>query len=107
MVGSSDQAIDTVITGLKRLGPEPFSPDFSPGYLQRRFKGSARPIKTALLDQNLVAGVGNIYADESLFATGIDPSPHRGSLPSAASRPCTSVGGCSEHRYWRRRNHLQ
>ncbi len=73
-------ATDAVITGLKRLGPEPFSPDFSPGYLQHRFKGSARPIKTALLDQNLVAGVGNIYADESLFAAGIDPFIPSGKL---------------------------
>jgi formamidopyrimidine-DNA glycosylase len=73
-----------VMTGLKRLGPEPFSPDFSAAYLRRRLRGSRRPIKNALLDQSLVAGVGNIYADESLFSAGIRPhtpsgqlSPHR------------------------------
>jgi formamidopyrimidine-DNA glycosylase len=62
-----------VITGLQRLGPEPFDPAFNAAYLKRRLQGSQRPIKNALLDQALVAGVGNIYADESLFAAGIRP----------------------------------
>jgi len=66
-------AAETVITGLKKLGPEPFSEAFTAEHLQLRLKGSRRPIKTALLDQSLVAGVGNIYADESLFAAGIRP----------------------------------
>jgi len=66
-------ALESVITGLKRLGPEPFSDAFSPEHLRDRLKGSNRPIKTALLDQSLVAGVGNIYADESLFISGIAP----------------------------------
>ncbi len=63
--------LDTVMTGLKRLGPEPFSDAFTGAYLKQRLKGSTRPIKTALLDQSLVAGVGNIYADESLSAAGM------------------------------------
>ncbi|MEB3266189.1 MAG: DNA-formamidopyrimidine glycosylase [Cyanobacteriota bacterium] len=62
-----------VITGLAQLGPEPFSDEFSAPYLRQKLKSSVRPIKTALLDQRLVAGVGNIYADESLFAAGINP----------------------------------
>jgi formamidopyrimidine-DNA glycosylase len=66
-------AIEGVITGLQRLGPEPFDPAFNAAYLKRRLQGSERPIKNALLDQALVAGVGNIYADESLFAAGIRP----------------------------------
>ena len=45
----------TVITGLTRLGPEPFSSAFSTAHLQERLRGSSRPIKTALLDQALVA----------------------------------------------------
>ena len=65
----------TTIRGLKRLGPEPFDPAFNSEHLRRSLRNSRRPIKTALLDQGLVAGVGNIYADESLFAAGI--SPHR------------------------------
>ena len=72
---------ETVITGLQKLGPEPFSPAFNPTYLAERLAGSKRPIKTALLDQRLVAGVGNIYADESLFMSRI--SPHT---------PCNRLG---------------
>lgn len=66
-------AVETVMTGLQRLGPEPFDPGFNPSYLGEKLKSSRRPIKSALLDQALVAGVGNIYADESLFAAGIRP----------------------------------
>ena len=71
---------ETVITGLTRLGPEPFSENFSASYLRQRLKGSSRPIKNALLDQALVAGVGNIYADESLFMAGIRPHTPAGRL---------------------------
>ena len=67
------EPLESVITGLKRLGPEPFSEAFNPAYLGSRLERSSRPIKTALLDQALVAGVGNIYADESLFISGIAP----------------------------------
>lgn len=62
-----------IITGLQRLGPEPFSPDFSLDYLTQKLRKSRRPIKTALLDQRLVAGLGNIYADEALFKSKIRP----------------------------------
>ena len=74
------QPIDSVITGLHRLGPEPFDPAFDAAYLKRKLNGSVRPIKNALLDQALVAGVGNIYADESLFAAGIRPTTASGRL---------------------------
>lgn len=73
-------ATDTVMRGLRRLGPEPFAPAFTGAYLLERLKGSRRPIKNALLDQSLVAGVGNIYADESLFAAGIRPHTPSGRL---------------------------
>ena len=69
-----------MITGLQRLGPEPLGPDFTATYLRQRLRGSSRPIKNALLDQAVVAGVGNIYADESLFAAGIRPHTLSGSL---------------------------
>ena len=75
-----DQPIESVITGLGRLGPEPFDPAFDAAYLARKLKGSQRAIKSALLDQALVAGVGNIYADESLFAAGIRPQTACGRL---------------------------
>ena len=67
------EAPETQISGLKRLGPEPFAPEFNAEYLHRTLKATQRPIKSALLDQRLVAGVGNIYADESLFASGLRP----------------------------------
>ncbi len=69
-----DQEISNIITGLNNLGPEPFAPEFSVEYLQAQFKKRQRPIKSALLDQKLVAGVGNIYADEALFLSGIAPT---------------------------------
>lgn len=65
--------ISSIITGLKQLGPEPFSPEFSVEYLTKRLQKGNRSIKTALLDQTVVAGVGNIYADEALFLSGILP----------------------------------
>jgi formamidopyrimidine-DNA glycosylase len=71
---------ELVMTGLQRLGPEPFSEAFTASYLRQRLRGSARPIKNALLDQSLVAGVGNIYADEALFAAGIRPASRSGAL---------------------------
>lgn len=75
-----EQPVESVITGLQRLGPEPFSEAFSPAYLSERLAGSRRPIKTALLDQALVAGVGNIYADEALFMSRIPPHTPCGRL---------------------------
>jgi formamidopyrimidine-DNA glycosylase len=77
------EALESVITGLKRLGPEPFSAAFSPAYLQQRLAATRRSIKTALLDQALVAGVGNIYADESLFMASISPHTPAGQLQPA------------------------
>ncbi len=69
-----DRPPESCITGLQALGPEPFSSDFSVAYLQQQFQGRQRPIKSALLDQTLLAGVGNIYADEALFISGIHPT---------------------------------
>ncbi len=64
---------EQIMTGLKRLGPEPFDKAFSAEYLAEKFRGRSQPIKTALLDQHLVAGIGNIYADEALFISRIHP----------------------------------
>jgi formamidopyrimidine-DNA glycosylase len=74
------EPLASVMTGLRKLGPEPFSDAFSASYLHTKLKGSQRSIKAALLDQSLVAGVGNIYADESLFAAGILPHTRSGQL---------------------------
>jgi formamidopyrimidine-DNA glycosylase len=58
---------------LAGLGPEPFGNDFHEDYLIAALKGRKSPIKTALLDQHLLAGLGNIYVCEVLFRAGIDP----------------------------------
>ena len=68
-----NQAPERLISGLRELGPEPFSDEFSVAYLAAALRDRQRPIKNALLDQTLVAGVGNIYADESLFLSRIQP----------------------------------
>jgi formamidopyrimidine-DNA glycosylase len=65
---------ETIITGLKKLGVEPLSPDFSRQYLQQKLQNSHRPIKTFLLDQEIIAGIGNIYADEALFKSQLRPT---------------------------------
>jgi len=58
---------------LKRLGPEPLSPEFNGRRLAQALAGKRTPIKAALLDQRVVAGIGNIYASEALFRAGISP----------------------------------
>lgn len=64
---------ETIMTGLVRLGPEPLSPEFSVEYFASQLYNRQRPIKNALLDQAIVAGIGNIYADEALFLSNIPP----------------------------------
>ncbi|MDI9260900.1 bifunctional DNA-formamidopyrimidine glycosylase/DNA-(apurinic or apyrimidinic site) lyase [Alicyclobacillus sendaiensis] len=59
--------------GLAELGPEPFDPALSGEVLRRRWRGRRAPIKSLLLDQRQIAGLGNIYVDEALFAAGIHP----------------------------------
>ena len=66
--------IQSIITGLQKLGPEPFAADFSLDYFVDKLSNRRRHIKTLLLDQSIVAGIGNIYADEALFKSGILPS---------------------------------
>jgi formamidopyrimidine-DNA glycosylase len=58
-------------SGDQDLGPEPLT--LTPPRLARRLHNTARPIKSALLDQRLIAGLGNIYVDESLHAAGLHP----------------------------------
>ncbi len=66
--------VESIITGLAKLAVDPFSPEFTVEYLADKLKKSRRPIKTSLLDQSIVAGLGNIYADEALFKSGILPT---------------------------------
>lgn len=58
---------------LRDIGPEPFSNSFNEAYLVDRFKDKKSPVKSVLLDQRVVAGLGNIYVCEALFRAGISP----------------------------------
>ena len=62
------------------LGVEPLSPALTPEYLEREFTGSRRPIKTALLDQYPIAGLGNIYVCEALWLAKISPKNQSGDI---------------------------
>ncbi len=64
---------NNIIKGLGSLGPEPFSHNFNISYLTQIISKKTRSIKSILLDQTIVAGIGNIYADESLYLAGISP----------------------------------
>jgi formamidopyrimidine-DNA glycosylase len=70
---------------LHHLGPEPFDEAFTPVALWRALRRSTRPVKTQLLSQRVVAGVGNIYADEALWGAGIHPASRRVGRARAAS----------------------
>jgi formamidopyrimidine-DNA glycosylase len=61
------------LVGIEKLGPEPLSNEFTVERFAADLKRSVQPIKVKLLDQRLVAGVGNIYASEALFRAGISP----------------------------------
>jgi formamidopyrimidine-DNA glycosylase len=58
---------------LKDLGPEPLSPDFSGEYLFEKSRHRKRAIRDFLLDSRIIAGIGNIYANEALFTAGLKP----------------------------------
>src|SRR5439155_14038527 len=58
---------------LARLGPEPLEEGFDGAYLARALAGKMTPIKSALLDQRIVAGLGNIYVCEALYRAGVSP----------------------------------
>ncbi|MBL8690868.1 MAG: bifunctional DNA-formamidopyrimidine glycosylase/DNA-(apurinic or apyrimidinic site) lyase [Rhodospirillaceae bacterium] len=65
---------------IKDIGPEPLDAAFDGRALAARLKGKAAPIKAALLDQRVVAGIGNIYASEALFRAGISPTRKAGTV---------------------------
>jgi formamidopyrimidine-DNA glycosylase len=71
----------------KGLGVEPLSDAFSPSWLASRLKGKANSIKAALIDQRLIAGLGNIYACEALFRAGISPLKLAGTVATKSGKP--------------------
>ena len=68
---------------IRDIGPEPLGNAFHEDYLISRLKGRNTPIKSALLDQRLMAGLGNIYVCEVLFRTGIHPARKAGRISAA------------------------
>jgi formamidopyrimidine-DNA glycosylase len=68
------------VAELKYLGPEPLSRDFTAGYLWETTRGRTASIKNLLMDQRIVAGIGNIYASEILFRASVRPTRRAGKV---------------------------
>ena len=81
VLGPEDVAGTQIFAG---LGPEPLGPDLSSDYLLERARSKVRPIKNFLMDARVVVGIGNIYANEILFAAGINPRRGVGTLRKPA-----------------------
>lgn len=73
------------------LGPEPVGNALDADYLAGRFKSKAQPLKSALLDQRVIAGLGNIYVCEALWRAHLSPAKSAGALVSADGRPVTAL----------------
>lgn len=88
--GSMDIAPRTTLHGLpafRDLGPEPVGNSLDAAYLASRFLAKTQPVKLALLDQKVVAGLGNIYVCEALWHARISPLRPAGSLVTKTGRP--------------------
>ncbi len=75
-----------------KLGTEPLTAEFTAKKLAEKLRDRQAPIKAVLLDQAIVAGIGNMYADEALFAAKIHPLKKAGDLSKAASPVALQVG---------------
>ncbi len=71
---------DDQVDPLAKLGPEPFWDDFNADYLKERAGKRLQPVKNFLMDSQVVVGIGNIYANEILFASSIHPTMPIGSV---------------------------
>ena len=80
LVAADQEDLHRLLVG---LGPEPLDPAFSAAYLAARLAGRATPVKSALLDQGNVAGLGNIYVCEALFRARISPTRLAGRVSQA------------------------
>ena len=72
---------------LSKLGPEPLSAEFDAAALARACKGKKTPLKVALLDQRVVAGLGNIYAAEALHRAGLSPDRQAATIATSSGAP--------------------
>jgi formamidopyrimidine-DNA glycosylase len=68
---------------LRHLGAEPFAENFTGAYLHEKLKGKKTAVKLAIMDQEVVVGVGNIYASEALYDAGISPLRAGGKITKA------------------------
>jgi formamidopyrimidine-DNA glycosylase len=75
----------------KGMGIEPLSPKFNAAYLAKQLDGKKTPIKSALLDQRVVAGLGNIYVCEALFRSGISPKRLAGAIQKERIPPLVAA----------------
>jgi formamidopyrimidine-DNA glycosylase len=92
--GAMDLAATATLTEhrlLAGLGPEPLGNEFNENYLIERLKNRNTPIKSALLDQRTVSGLGNIYVCEALFRTGIAPTQKAEKIPASRLRTLVPV----------------
>jgi len=78
---------------LAGLGPEPLEPGFDGAYLDRALAGKMTPIKSALLDQKVVAGLGNIYVCEALYRSHLSPRRLAATLATKAGQRKGVAGG--------------
>ena len=80
------------LAAVEKLGPEPWAETFTPEQFHRKLKTSRQPVKVKLLDQSIIAGVGNIYASEALFRAGISPRRAARKLtPGGAQRLLSAI----------------
>ncbi len=78
------------------LGPEPVGNALSAAYLASRFKGKAQPLKTTLLDQKVIAGLGNIYVCEALWRAHLSPYTPSGALVTVDGMPTPALEALTE-----------
>ena len=76
---------------LCRMGVEPVGNALTPDYLNAAFKGKKTPIKAALLDQRIIAGLGNIYVCEALYYAGISPKRLAKTIPGVRAERLTTA----------------
>lgn len=82
---------------LKKLGPEPLGNQFNGAFLADRFAGRRGAIKAALLDQSVVAGLGNIYVCEALYRAGIDPRVRAMDMVDASRARTLQLAALTRH----------
>ena len=101
LIATAEEENHKLIAG---MGPEPLGNQFSPPALLEALAGKSSPIKSALLDQRIVAGIGNIYASEALYRAKISPRRRAGRLgPARIDRPGPGDQGHADRGHCRRR----